>query len=410
MAEENKIASNTELPPEVLSKVLIHFGPTRLQSILRFAAVDGLISHNPEILNAFCRTTNNSRQECLEILKSNHVLLKVIQWGLERLVTFSTHQSDITQLSVYNKMIFVSSDDQTVKVFDFNGIAIKTFVGHIGGVWTFDCAGNKLVTGSTDKTARIWDIETERLIQTLKCHRSTVRVLRIYDGHIITGSRDYTIGIWTMGGELIYRLNGHNQSVRTLDVSEKYLVSGSYDGCCKLWDYRRGKFIRDVHRHKDKICCVVMKNGYIASGGYDTEVKITKVDGSHSCSYKLHSSVVGWIDFVDNCVVSSGLDGIVVKYNYVTNVVDYIIRLGYPIKGQRVMESLIVLATVFDVRVFSLRTGWFVRTLMTADAITKIEVVDWRIIVGYQQYGEYKISIFSYEGSWNEALSKRYGT
>lgn len=398
MAEQNNAPTDTKLTPEVLSRILIHYDPTCLQSILRFAGVNELISHNPEILNAFCRTANNSRQACLEMLRSNQVLIKAIQHGLERVVTFNTHQSDITQLSVYNKRVFVSSDDQTVKVFDFNGIAMRKFVGHIGGVWTFDCAGNRLVTGSTDKTARVWDLDTERLLVTLKYHRSTVRVLRVYDGHIMTGSRDYTIGIWTLAGDLLYRLDGHRQSVRSLDVGDGYLASGSYDGCCKLWDYRRGKFIRDMHRHHDKICCVVMRNGYVVSAGYDSEVKISKIDGGRTLSYRLHTSVVGWIEFADNCVVSSGLDGMVVKYNYVTGSVDYVIRLGCPIKGQRLTESLIVLATVFDVRVFSLRTGRFVRTLMTADLISKIEVVDWRIIVGYQQYGECKVSIFSYEG------------
>jgi len=398
MPEQNKISSDTKLTPEVLSKILIHYDPTRLQSILRFNGVDGLMSHNLEILNAFCRTTNNSRQTCLEMLRSNHVLIKAIQHGLERVVVFNTNQSDITQLSVHNKRIFVSSDDQTVRVFDFNGIAMKKFVGHIGGIWTFDCAGNRLVTGSTDKTARIWDLETERLLMTLKYHRSTVRVLRVYDGYIMTGSRDYTIGIWTLGGDLVYRLDGHRQSVRSLDVGDGYLVSGSYDGSCKLWDYRRGKYVRDVHRHQDKICCVAMRNGYVVSAGYDSEVKISKVEGGGTQAYKLHTSVVGWVEFADSCVVSSGLDGMVVKYNYMRGAVEYVIRLGCPIKGQRLTESLIVLATVFDVRVFSLRTGRFVRTLMTADLISKIEVADWRIIVGYQQYGECKVSIFNYEG------------
>lgn len=398
MQRQHKATNKEKLPPETLSKVLMHYEPTSLLSIVSFYSVKTLLDDNPEILNAFCRTTGHSRQECLRILKSNSILIKAIQKGFEKVITFSTGQSDMTQLSVYDKLIYISSDDQTLKTFDFRGLLVKEFIGHIGGIWTFDCDGNRVVTGSTDKTARIWDTTTEQTVATLKYHRSTVRVLRIYDGYVITGSRDYTIAIWSMYGDLIYRLDGHRQSVRCLDVCDGYLASGSYDGYCKLWDYRRGKFIRDVHRHQDKIYCVKIYNGHVASSGFDCEVKISKIDGQLCKPYRLHSSVVGWIDFSDNFIVSSSLDGTIVKYNYISEAVDFVIRLGCPIKGQRLTDTLIILATVFDVRIFSLRTGRFIRTLMTADLISKIEVVDWQIIVGYQQRGDYKVSIFTYEG------------
>ncbi|ELA42556.1 uncharacterized protein VICG_00308 [Vittaforma corneae ATCC 50505] len=397
MLKQNKIVDKPRLSAESLSKVLIYYEPTLLQSIMSFSSVRDLLNNNPEILNAFCRTSGYSKQECLRILKSNSILIKAIQKGIENVVTFNTNQSDMTQLSVFNKLVYVSSDDQTLKVFDFNGTPVKKFIGHIGGIWTFDCSGNRVVTGSTDKTARIWDLDSEQTIVTLKYHRSTVRVLKIYGEYIITGSRDYTIAIWSVFGDLVYRLNGHRQSVRCLDVCDGYLASGSYDGYCKLWDYKRGKFIKDVHKHQDKIYCVRIYNDYVASSGFDSEVKISKIDGSSYKSYKVHSSVVGWMDFSDNFLVSSSLDGTVAKYNYISETVDFVIRLGCPIKGQRLTDTLIIIATVFDVRIYSLRTGKFIRTLITADLISKIEVVDWRIIVGYQQGGEYKISMFNYE-------------
>lgn len=397
MLRQNKIVDKPKLSAESLSKVLAYYEPARLQLIISFSSVRDLLNNNPEILNAFCRTSGYSRQECLRVLKSNSILIKAIQKGIEKVVTFNTNQSDMTQLSVFNKLIYVSSDDQTLKVFDFNGVPVKKFIGHIGGIWTFDCSGNRVVTGSTDKTARIWDLDSEQTIVTLKYHRSTVRVLKIYGEYIITGSRDYTIAIWSVFGDLVYRLDGHRQSVRCLDVCDGYLASGSYDGYCKLWDYRRGKFIKDVHKHQDKIYCVRIYNDYVASSGFDSEVKISKIDGSSYKSYKLHSSVVGWIDFSDNFLISSSLDGTVAKYNYISETVDFVIRLGCPIKGQRLTDTLIVIATVFDVRIYSLRTGRFIRTLLTADLIGKIEVADWKIVVGYQQRGEYKISIFNYE-------------
>lgn len=400
-ANQRKPASNGQknrgLPPELVSKVLPLCDSRNLILLSSFRAVACLLSANVEILNSFSKTSGKSRQECLKILRDKKAFIQLIQRGMERVITFNTNQSDMTQLSVFGNTIFVSSDDQSVKAFDFNGIEIKKFLGHTGGVWTFDYDGTRLVTGSTDKTVKIWNMASDQVLITLKYHRSTVRVLKIFGDYIITGSRDYTIAVWNVFGDLLHRLEGHEQSVRCLDVNADYLVSGSYDGYCKLWDYKRGKFIRNVHKHQDRIYTVKLMNGYIASAGYDSEVKISSIDGSVTRTHKIHDSVVAWVDIKDNCVISSSLDGTVVKYNYITESIEYVIRQRNPIKEQKITDSIIILATLNSVVIFSLKTGNFIRTLMEASLICKIEVDKWKIIVGYQQNGDYKISIFDYE-------------
>lgn len=394
---ENKKKFSQKLSPEALSKTLIYSDLPCIRSILPFRSVINLLNNNPEILNSFCRTNGHSKQECLAILKGNSILIKAIQKGLEKVITFNTNQIDMTQLSIFNKLIYISSDDQTLKAYDFTGMPIKKFMGHQGGIWTFDSLGNRIVTGSIDKTARIWDLDTEQTINILKYHRSTVRILKIYGEYIITGSRDYTIGVWNMYGDLLYRLDGHRQSVRCLDINDRFLISGSYDGSCKLWDYKKGKFLKDIHKHKDKVYCVKSFNDFIASSGYSAEIKVTNIEKNIYRSHNLHNSVVGWLDFSDNFLISSSLDGTVVKYDYISGRVGFILRLGCPIKGQKITDMLLIIATIFDVRIYSLRTGKFIRTLMTADLVSKIEVEGLKIIVGYQQKGECKVSIFNYE-------------
>ncbi|KAM0680913.1 SCF ubiquitin ligase complex subunit cdc4 [Glugoides intestinalis] len=384
-------------PPEVLSRVISYCETRNLQKIISFSSVLDLIYSNPEILNYYCRTSGNSLEECIQILRDKHMLLQSIQKGLEQVVTFNTKQKDMTQLSVFGNLIFVSSDDQSIKAFDFDGVRIKKFIGHSGGVWTFDCDDSRLVTGSTDKTAKIWCLETGQSFITLKYHRSTIRILKMHGEYIVTGSRDCTIAVWNLFGDLLHRLDGHNQSIRCMDLNDEYLVSGSYDGYCKLWDYRRGKLIKDIHKHHDRIYCVKMSNGYIASAGYNSEVKVSSIDGKVSQSYKLHNSVIGWLDIKDGFVVSSSLDGIVVKFNYISGIVDYVIKTGCPIKGQKLTETMIIIATLNNVMIFSLKNGKFIRTLMKATMICKVEVVDWKILVGYQQDGVFKVSIFNYE-------------
>lgn len=398
LTEKQRESSKSEgVHPDLLSKILIHCDYTLIKPMIRFHSVLSVLENNPEVLNSLCGTDNLPKNECIRILKSNNTLIKAIRRGIEKVTTFSTNQNDMTQLSIFNGLIFSSSDDHTLKVFDFNGFIVKKFIGHEGGIWTFDCCGKKIITGSTDKTSKIWDLETEQLITTLKYHRNTVRTLRVHENYIVTGSRDYTIGVWSIFGELLFRLDSHRQSVRCLDISDDYLVSGSYDGYCKLWDYKRGKLIRNIHKHQSRVYTVKMHGKYVASSGMDSIVKITNLDGFETKSHRIHRNVVGWINFKGNFLISSSLDGTTVKFNYVSGEVEYIIKAGSSIKGQKIMDALIIIATASDVKIYCFKTGRFIRTLITADAISKVEAIDWKIVVGYVQNKDNKISIFNYE-------------
>ena len=65
--------------------------------------------------------------------------------------------------------------------------------GHVGGVWCVAMAGGVLVSGSTDRTLRVWSATTGGCLHTLVGHTSTVRCVLLANGFVVSGSRDTTV-------------------------------------------------------------------------------------------------------------------------------------------------------------------------------------------------------------------------
>lgn len=57
---------------------------------------------------------------------------------------------------------------------------LRTLTGHTGGVWSSQMAGSIIISGSTDRTLRVWDIDTGACTQILSGHTSTVRCMHLH--------------------------------------------------------------------------------------------------------------------------------------------------------------------------------------------------------------------------------------
>ena len=104
-----------------------------------------------------------------------------------------------------NKIISGSSDE-TIKVWDlYRGEELQTLSGHSDSVYSVVVTpdGNQIISGSRDKTIKVWDLQTGKELRTLTGHSDWVySVVVTPDGNkIISGSRDKTrpskFGIYT---------------------------------------------------------------------------------------------------------------------------------------------------------------------------------------------------------------------
>jgi WD40 repeat protein/tRNA A-37 threonylcarbamoyl transferase component Bud32 len=114
--------------------------------------------------------------------------------------------------------------------------------------------GQMLVSGSYDRTIKLWSLRTGELLQTLTGHSHRVSCLAISpDGQLLaSGSYDRTIKLWALPtGELLHTLTGHLERIRSVAFSPNshMLISSALQ--IKLWAVLSGKLLRTLGEHTD---------------------------------------------------------------------------------------------------------------------------------------------------------------
>jgi WD40 repeat protein len=152
-----------------------------------------------------------------------------------------------------------------IRLYDFVSGELKALLkGHESVVFSlaFSPDGTRLISGSADKTAILWDVSpvtapgaaakvAPPILKTL--HRLKGHTAAIYavdftpDGaRAVTGAYDNDLKLWRVAdGQEIASMKGHTEKVRSLAVSrDGTIASGDSSGEIRLWDGRTGAFLR----------------------------------------------------------------------------------------------------------------------------------------------------------------------
>ena len=126
--------------------------------------------------------------------------------------------------------------------------ATLTLEGHSGRVASVSYSpdGKRIVSGSADKTVKVWDAQTGQETLTLKGHSSDVYSVAFSpDGkRIVSGSEDKTVRVWDAeSGQEMLTLKGHSDGVRSATFSPdgKRIISGGFDLTVKVWNAKAAR-------------------------------------------------------------------------------------------------------------------------------------------------------------------------
>ena len=185
--------------------------------------------------------------------------------------TRKAHDKDINALDInHDATLFASaSQDRTVKLWSVEGGEAQGVLrGHRRGVWSVQfgpknapsivgqagsASGNRgvVLTGSGDKTIKIWNLSDYSCLRTLEGHTNSVlKVIwlpslaaddaggRQAPSRVASAGGDGLVKVWdAAGGEVVCTLDNHTDRVWALDVKPDTctLVSGGGDGVITFW-------------------------------------------------------------------------------------------------------------------------------------------------------------------------------
>ena len=239
-------------------------------------------------------------------------------WKLMRVI--SGHLGWVQSIAVdpANEFFVTGSYDRTIKVWDLASGTLKlTLTGHISAVrglavsskhpYMFSCAEDKMV--------KCWDLEYNKVIRHYHGHLSGVYALALHPtlDVLVTGGRDACARVWDMRTkQQIHVLGGHTHTVQSLACqgADPQILSGSMDKTIQLYDLAAGKTMATLTNHKKGIRSLVLHptEFSFASAAADNIKKWQCPEGRFLQNLSGHNSIIHTLALNGENVMMSGAD------------------------------------------------------------------------------------------------------
>jgi division protein 1 len=138
-----------------------------------------------------------------------------------------------------------------------------TLEAHVDEITALYFKGDTLISGSSDKTLRQWDLEKGRCVQTLDVMWAAAQA------SATMGSSE---GTWRQTGRLP---DASADFVGALQVFDAALACGTADGMVRLWDLRSGQVHRSLVGHTGPVTCLQFDDVHLVTGSLDRSIRVS---------------------------------------------------------------------------------------------------------------------------------------
>ncbi|KAJ1740490.1 hypothetical protein LPJ55_004410 [Coemansia sp. RSA 990] len=242
------------------------------------------------------------------------------------LATLQGHTGSVLTLQADESTLITGSSDATVCVWDLDSCTVRHRLQHDDAVLSLRFTDRWLVTASKDRMLHVWRRDQDYAHAfDLAGHAVAINAISLHGDVLVSASGDRTIKLWNLTTRTcVQTLDEHTRGVATLDFDGMYIVSGSSDRSIRIWNARSGKCERTIaNAHSDLVRTVMFDRSMdvLVSGSYDETIKVWSF--STGCLlYKfrnVHTSRVFKLMFDRSRIVSCSHDRSVAVIDFAVN-------------------------------------------------------------------------------------------
>ncbi|MDB5335704.1 MAG: domain, G-beta repeat [Planctomycetaceae bacterium] len=215
-----------------------------------------------------------------------------------------------------------------IQIRDIPGGVSQTLVGHEGPISAiaFSPDGARIVSGSADKTTRIWTIADAKEVAKYAGHTNTVTAVAFHPNgqQIASGAADNTLKLLNAAdGAEQKNFAGHTGAISATVIHPNgQVVSGSADGTIRFWNPADGAQVRAITHGQPVTSFALTRDGNkLAATGADANIKLyNAADGAVLFTLTGHAAAAKTVAFsAENTrLVSTGADNVAVVWDVAT--------------------------------------------------------------------------------------------